>query len=109
MLTIKGTNKINDPYDSVVTYITLRLSVFSKALSGISLISFPPRSLKKKQYNLHLFYLFNLLTMKHLKIMALRRLNTAEGVGRNLNLTQFHTGGSNPWFNPLTFYIPFLT
>ena len=47
MLTIKGTNKINDPYDSVVTYITSRLVVFSKAFSGISLIPFPPRNLKK--------------------------------------------------------------
>ena len=48
MLTIKGTNKINDPYDSVVTYITSRLVAFSKAFSEISLISFPSRNLKKK-------------------------------------------------------------
>ena len=50
MLTIKGTNKINGPYDSVDTYITLRLVIFSKAFSGISLIPFPPRNLKKKKY-----------------------------------------------------------
>ena len=43
---------MNDAYDSVVTYITLSLGIFSKALSGISLIAFPPRNLKKKkQYN----------------------------------------------------------
>ena len=50
MLTIKGTNKINGPYDSVVTYITLRLVIFSNAFSGISLTPFPPRNLKKKKY-----------------------------------------------------------
>ena len=41
---------MNDAYDSVVTYITSRLGEFSKALSGISLIRFPPSNLKKK-YN----------------------------------------------------------
>ena len=46
---LKGTKKINDPFDSVVTYITLRLVVFSKAFSEISLIPFPPRNLKKIQ------------------------------------------------------------
>ena len=65
---------MNDDYDSVVTYITLRYGIFSKALSGISLILFPPRNLKKKQYNLHLFYLFNLLTMKHLKINGFKKM-----------------------------------
>ena len=66
---------MNDAYDSVVTYITSSLGIFSKALSGISLIPFPPRDLKKKkQYNLHLFYLFNLLTMKHLKINGLKKI-----------------------------------
>ena len=39
---------MNDAYDSVVTYITIRYGVFSKALSEISLILFPPRNLKKK-------------------------------------------------------------
>ena len=39
---------MNDAYDSVVTYITSSLGIFSKALSGISLIAFPPRNLKKK-------------------------------------------------------------
>ena len=39
---------MNDAYDSVVTYITLRLGACSKALSGISLIPFPARDLKKK-------------------------------------------------------------
>ena len=42
---------MNDAYDSVVTYITLSLGIFSKALSGISLIAFPPRNLKKKANN----------------------------------------------------------
>ena len=65
---------MNDTYDSVVTYITLSRGIFSKALSGISLIRFPLRNLKKKQYNLHLFYLFNLLTMKHLKINGFKRI-----------------------------------
>ena len=58
---------MNDAYDSVVTYIIWRRRIFSKALSGISLILFPPSNLKKKQYNLHLFYLFN-----QLKIVQLR-------------------------------------
>ena len=40
---------MNDAYDSVVTYIILRFIKFSKALSGISLILFPPRNLKKKK------------------------------------------------------------
>ena len=63
MLAIKGTNKINDPYDSVVTYITLRLVIFSKAFSEISLIPFPPRNLKKKIIELTLaFFFFSLLT-----------------------------------------------
>ena len=66
---------MNDDYDSVVTYIPSRYGIFSKALSGISLILFPPRNLKKKkQYNLHLFYLFNLLTMKLLKINGLKKI-----------------------------------
>ena len=65
---------MNDAYDSVVTYIVWRYGIFSKALSGISLILFPPRNLKKKQYNLHLFYLFNLLTMKHLKINGFKKI-----------------------------------
>ena len=58
---------MNDAYDSVVTYISRRYGIFSKALSGISLILFPPSNLKKKQYNLHLFYVFN-----QLKIVQLR-------------------------------------
>ena len=65
---------MNDAYDSVVTYITLSAGAFSKALSGISLIRFPSRNLKKKQYNSQLFYLFNLLTMKHLKINGLKKI-----------------------------------
>ena len=65
MLTIKGTNKINDPYDSVVTYITSRLVAFSKAFSEISLISFPSRNLKKKNtIELTLAFFFSLLTNK---------------------------------------------
>ena len=48
MLTIElGTNEMKDDYDSVVTYITLSCFVPSKALSGISLIWFPSRNLKK--------------------------------------------------------------
>ena len=39
---------MNDADDSVITYITLRRGVFSKALSGIFLILFPKRNLKKK-------------------------------------------------------------
>ena len=65
---------MNDAYDSVVTYIILRYIKFSKALSGISLILFPSRNLKKKQWNLHLFYLFNLSTMKHLKINGFKKI-----------------------------------
>ena len=105
---------MNDAYDSVVTYIALSLGVFSKARSGISLIPFPPRNLKKKQNNLHLFYLFNLLTMqtmKYLKINGLKKivkLRRGGGGGKYYILTQFHTGGSNPRSNPLPFYIPFL-
>ena len=38
---------MKDDYDSVVTYITLSCFVPSKALSGISLIWFPSRNLKK--------------------------------------------------------------
>ena len=49
LYTPKGTNKMNDADDSVVTYITWRLDVFSKALSGIFLILFPKRNLKKKK------------------------------------------------------------
>ena len=65
---------MNNAYDSVVTYIALSLGVFSKARSGISLIPLPPRNLKKKQNNLHLFYLFNLLTMKHLEINGFKKI-----------------------------------
>ena len=61
MLTIKGTNKIN-PYDSVVTYITVRRVIFSKAFSGISLIPFPPRNLKKKYNRTYTCFFFSLLT-----------------------------------------------
>ena len=61
-----GTNKMNVAYDSDVTYINLRLFVFSKALSGISLIRFPSRNLKKKNKKTEeltiVFSLFNLLT-----------------------------------------------
>ena len=53
---------MNDADDSVVTYIIWRLDVFSKALSGIFLILFPKRNLKKNTIELTLFYLFNLLT-----------------------------------------------
>ena len=38
------------------------------------MILFPSRNLKKKQYNLHLFYLFNLLTIKHLKINGFKKI-----------------------------------
>ena len=105
---------MNDAYDSVVTYIALSLGVFSKARSGISLIPFPPRNLKKKQNNLYLFYLSNLLTMqtmKHLKINGLKKivkLRRGGGGGGNYILTQFHTGSSNPRSKPLPFCIPFL-
>ena len=58
MLTIKGTNKINYPYDSVVTYIASRLVVLSKTLSGISLIPFPPRDLKKIKNTIELTLAF---------------------------------------------------
>ena len=40
------------------------------------------KSEKKKQYNLHLFYLFNLLTMKHLKINGFKKiLQLRRGMG----------------------------
>ena len=47
---------MNDADDSVVTYITWRLDVFSKALSGIFLILFPKKNLKK--YNRTYTFLF---------------------------------------------------
>ena len=53
---------MNDAYDLVVTYITLRLGVFSKALSGISLIRFLSRNLKKKYNRTYTWFSFNLLT-----------------------------------------------
>ena len=84
---------MNDAYDSVVTYITLRYGIFSKALSGISLILFPPRNLKKKQYNLHLFYLFNLLTMKHLRINGLKKIVQLRRGG----------GGGDLYFNAISY------
>ena len=72
---------MNDAYDLAVTYITLRLGVFSKALSGISLIRFPSRNLKKKiQSNLHLIFFqpvnkkYSLIIINSLKkIVHLRR------------------------------------
>ena len=111
MLTIKGTNKINDPYDSVVTYITLRLVVFSKAFSGISLIPFPPRNLKKIQWNLHLIF-FQPVNKYSLKIIdGLKRIvHLRRGGGGNLYFNAISYGGlSDPRSNPLPFYIPFLT
>ena len=75
MLTIKGTNKINDPYDSVVTYITSRLVVFSKAFSGISLIPFPPRNLKKKYNRTYTCFFFQPVNKYSLKIIdGLKRI-----------------------------------
>ena len=83
---------MNDAYDSVVTYITLSTGAFSKALSGISLIRFPSRNLKKKkQCNLHFFYLFNLLTMKHLKINGLKKI------------VQLRRGGGDLYFNAISY------
>ena len=112
MLTIKGTNKINDPYDSVVTYITSRLVVFSKAFSGISLIPFPPRDLKKKYNRTYTCFFFQPVNKYSLKIIdGLKRivhLRRGGGGGGDYILTQFHMGGSNPRSNPLPFYIPFL-
>ena len=73
---------MNDAYDLVVTYITLRLGVFSKALSGISLIRFPSRTLKKKiQQNLNLIF-FQPVNKYSLKII--------DGLKR---IVQFRRGG----------------
>ena len=41
---------MTDAQDLILTYIVLRLFIFSKAISGISLIRFKPRNLKQK-YN----------------------------------------------------------
>ena len=105
----RGLNTI--AYDSVVTYITLRLGVFSKALSGIFLIRFPSRNLRKKNRRTYNCFLFIQPVNKcNLKLMALKRLYTSEGVcgGGGRYLTQFYMRGSNPRSNPLPFYIPFL-
>ena len=51
---------MNDVDESGITYIALRRGVFSKALSGIFLILFPKRNLKKNTIELTLFYLLNL-------------------------------------------------
>ena len=112
MLTIKGTNKINDPYDSVVTYITLRLVVFSKAFSGISLIPFPPRDLKKKYNRTYTCFFFQPVNKYSLKIIdGLKRIvHLRRGGGGNLYFNAISYGGlSDPRSNPLPFYIPFLT
>ena len=37
---------MTDAHDLILTYIVLRLFIFSKAISGISLIRFSPRNLK---------------------------------------------------------------
>ena len=61
---------MNDAYDSVVTYITLRLRVSSKALSGISLIRFPSRNLKKKYNGIYTWFFFQPVIKKYsLKII----------------------------------------
>ena len=41
---------MTDAHDLILTYIVLRLFIFSNAISGISLIRFLPRILKQK-YN----------------------------------------------------------
>ena len=84
---------MDDAYDSVVTYITLRSGIFLKAPSGISLILFPPRNLKKRQYNYHLLYLFNLLTMKHLKLNGLKKIVQLRRGG----------GGGDLYFNAISY------
>ena len=50
---------------------------------------------KKKQYNLHLFYLFNLLTMKHLKINGLTKIVQLRRGGRG--------GGGDLYFNAISY------
>ena len=104
MLTIKGTNKINDPYDSVVTYISSRLVVFSKAFSGISLISFPPRNLKKKYNRTYTCFFFQLVNKYSLKIIdGLKRIVHLRKGGGGLYFNAISYGGLQPEVQPLTF------
>ena len=65
---------MNDAYDLVVTYITLRLGVFSKALSGISLIRFPSRNLKKNTIELTLDSRFQPVNKKY-SLIIINSLN----------------------------------
>ena len=81
---------MNDADDSVVTYITRRLNVFSKALSGIFLILFPKRNLKKKYNRTYTFLFSQSVNEYNLKLMALKKDCTPRKSGRRYS-TQFHT------------------
>ena len=76
---------MNDADDSVVTYIIWRLDVFSKALSGIFLILFPKRNLKKKYNITYTFSFVQFVNEYNLKLMALKRLYTPKGWAEVLN------------------------
>ena len=76
---------MNDADDSVVTYITWRRGVFSKALSGIFLILFPKRNLKKKNNRTYTFLFIQPVNEYSLKLMTLKRLYTPKGWAEVLN------------------------
>ena len=91
---------MNDADDSVVTYIVWRLDVFSKALSGIFLILFPKRNLKKKYDRTYTFLFIQSVNEYNLKLMALKRLYTPKEWAEGLNTISYEkalTRGPTPY------------
>ena len=76
---------MNDADDSVVTHIIRRLFIFLKARSGIFLILFPKRNLKKKYNITYTFSFVQFVNEYNLKLMALKRLYTPKGWAEVLN------------------------
>ena len=99
---------MNDADDSVVTYIIWRLDVFSKALSGIFLILFLKRNLRKKYNRTYTFLFIQSVNEYNLKLIVLKKLYTPKEWAEVLNRISYEkalTRGPTPY----PFYIPFLT
>ena len=67
---------MTDAHDLILTYIVLRLFIFSKAISGISLIRFLPRNLKQKYNRTYTCVISSIFYQIQLDLMALRHCVT---------------------------------
>ena len=61
---------MTDAHDLILTYIVSRLFIFSKPISGISLIRFSPRNLKQKYNRTYMCVISLIFDQIQLDLMA---------------------------------------